>query len=472
MVAPALGKIATDFHVTNKVESQIVLSIFVLAYAVGPLVLGPLSEMYGRVLVLQGANLIFLVFNLACGFAQTKQQLMAFRFLSGIGGSAPLAIGGGVLGDLFKPEERGKAMGMYAMGPLLGPALGPIAGAWVAEKSTWRWMFWSTSIVDFVIFICGIFFLKESYGPYLLHLKAKRLRRETGNPFLRTEFEDNEHSVFHKVTTNVMRSLTMLFTQPIVLVLACYMAYAYGLMYLVLSTFPVLFTKVYHEPLGIAGLNYISLGIGFFFGAPLCGKTTDLIYQKLKAKDPRGQGKPEFRMPSMIPFSFLVPIGLFIYGWTAQNKTHWIFPNIGAAIFGAGTIAAFQCVTTYLVDAYARYAASAIAAATVLRSLAGFGFPLFAPYVYEGLDYGWGNTVLAFFAICVGFPAPVLLWIYGEKLRKRSSLAVGGKKAAPPGGAGGGPPGGPMKGPGGPPGGPMKGPGGPPSGPMKGQPTQ
>jgi len=73
------------------------LSIFVLAYAVGPLVLGPLSEVYGRVPVLQLANLFFLVFNLACGFARTGGQMLAFRFLAGLGGSAPLAIGGGIL---------------------------------------------------------------------------------------------------------------------------------------------------------------------------------------------------------------------------------------------------------------------------------------------------------------------------------------------------------------------------------------
>ena len=133
-------------------------------------------------------------------------------------------------------------------------------------------------------------------------------------------------------------------------------------------------------------------------------------------------------MPLMIPFSFLVPIGIFIYGWSAQLHLHWIVPNVGAFIFGMGTIAAFQCVTTYLVDSYTRFAASAIAAVTVLRSLAGFGFPLFAPAMYTALGYGWGNSVVGFAAICIGFPAPVLLWLFGEKLRKKSKFAVGAKK--------------------------------------------
>src|SRR5690242_2016332 len=94
MIAPALDSISDEFNITNEVEAQLTLSIFVLAYAIGPLFLGPLSEIYGRVIILQLSNLFYLAWNLGCGFAQNSGQLMAFRFLSGLGGSAPLAIGG------------------------------------------------------------------------------------------------------------------------------------------------------------------------------------------------------------------------------------------------------------------------------------------------------------------------------------------------------------------------------------------
>jgi multidrug resistance protein len=142
MVAPALTAIASEFHITNEVELSLTLSIFVLAYAIGPLFLGPLSEMYGRVIVLQTSNLLYLFFNLGCGLAQTKGQLIAFRFFSGLGGSAPLALGGGVLSDLFTAEERGKAIGIYSLAPLLGPAVGPIAGGFITENTTWRCKYW------------------------------------------------------------------------------------------------------------------------------------------------------------------------------------------------------------------------------------------------------------------------------------------------------------------------------------------
>ena len=67
-------------------------------------------------------------------------MLIAFRFLAGLGGSAPFSIGGGVIGDLFDAEHRGQAVSIYWLAPLLGPVVGPVAGAWIAEKSTWRWV--------------------------------------------------------------------------------------------------------------------------------------------------------------------------------------------------------------------------------------------------------------------------------------------------------------------------------------------
>ncbi|TIA01842.1 MFS multidrug transporter [Aureobasidium pullulans] len=424
MVAPAIGVISSDFNITSTAEQQLVLSIFVLAYAIGPLFLGPMSELYGRVRVLQIANAFYFVWNLACGFAQNKSEMMAFRFLAGLGGSAPLAIGGGMLSDCWRPEERGKAISIYSLAPLLGPAVGPIAGGFIAENTTWRWVFWSTCIACFFIQLSGVFFLQETYVPELLKRKKNRLIKETGNTNLHTEYDDPNRKLSVHLKTAFTRPFVMIGTQPIVQFLAIYIAYVYGLMYLVLSTFPGLWTGIYGESTGIGGLNYISLGLGFFLGTQIGAPFNDYFYRRLK-KQNNNVGRSEFRVPLMFPGSVLIPIGLFIYGWTAEYKTHWIGPNIGAAIFSAGNILVFQSCQTYIIDSYQRYAASAVASTTVLRSLAGFGFPLFAPSMYSVLGYGWGNSVLGFIAVGLGLPAPFILWKFGERLRARSKFASG-----------------------------------------------
>ncbi|KAI8254400.1 Efflux pump vrtL [Colletotrichum sp. SAR11_239] len=397
MVAPALEAIAHDLTIPSAFEQILVLSIFVLAYALGPLIWGPLSELYGRIIILQLTTLLYMAFNLGCGLATTKAQLIAFRFLAGFGGSAPMAVGGAVFADLFNAEERGRAISIYSLAPLLGPAIGPIAGGFITQETTWRWIFYSTTIFAGLVQGIGLFVLQETCAPVLLVRIKNRLAKETGNTALRTEFDNPDRTVIRTLAGALTRPFRLFGTQVIIQALAVYMMYLYGIMYLVLSTFSALWTTTYGESTGISGLNYISLGLGFFLGAQTCAKFQDRVYIALKKRyvPDGGPGKPEFRVPMMVPGAVLVPVGLLIYGWSAQYKAHWILPNLGAVLFSAGVIVGFQGIQAFLVDTYTR------------------------------LDYGWGNTLLALIAVGIGLPGPILLWVFGERLRKRSQFAAG-----------------------------------------------
>lgn len=427
MMAPASDQIAAQFGITNSAIIALLTSVFVLAYACGPLFLGPLSEIFGRSRVLQLANLWYLAWNLGCGFAQNEGQLIAFRFLAGLGGSAPLAIGGGVIGDCWRTEERGQAIALYSLAPLLGPVIGPACGAWIAERSTWRWVFWATSIVDAFIQFLGVLFLRETFAPFLLEQKAKRIRmsmdpEKARTRHVRTAFDTSDRhwrSIFSKA---LIRPFKLFFREPIIQLLGIYMAFIYGTLYLFLTTIPAIFETTYGEDVGIAGLNYFALGVGLTGASQVNARMLDKIYKYFQKKN-GGVGKPEYRLPSMVPGTFLLPAGLFITGWTAQAKTHWIGPDIGIALVGAGTILNFQCIQTYVIDAFTLHAASALAAVTFLRSCAGFGFPLFAPAMYNALGYGKGDTILAAVAIVIGCPAPWLFWHYGERIRAASAYA-------------------------------------------------
>jgi hypothetical protein len=266
--------------------------------------------------------------------------------------------------------------------------------------------------------------LQETYAPVLLQRKAASLRKTTGDQGYYTEFDSRERSHRAILGTAFQRPFKLLFTQPIIIFLAVLMAFIYGLMYLMLSTFPALWTKRYGESTQIGSLHYIALGVGFFLGTQIAAPLNDRIYRRLKKKN-NNVGRPEFRIPLMFAGVSLMPVGLFWYGWSAEAKLHWIMPDIGAAIFCSGAIICFQCTQTYVVDSYTRFAASGLAATVVLRSLAGFGFPLFAQAMYNKLGYGWGNSLLAFLGIGIGFPAPFVFWFYGQKLRAMSKFASG-----------------------------------------------
>lgn len=141
MVAPGILAILQEFQTTNITLGSFVVSIYILGYAVGPLALAPVSEIYGRLPVYHGCNVLFVIWTLACAFAPNLGALLAFRFFQGIAGVGALTLGSGTIADLIAPEKRGAFMAIYSMGPLLGPVVGPIAGAFLSQAEGWRWIF-------------------------------------------------------------------------------------------------------------------------------------------------------------------------------------------------------------------------------------------------------------------------------------------------------------------------------------------
>lgn len=315
---------------------------------------------------------------------------------------------------------------MYSLGPLLGPAIGPIVGAWIVERTdNWRWIFGVASIAAGVTAGIGVMILPETYAPRILAIKARKMRKETGNEKLHTIFDRKGTSFITRLEHNMFRPFIMIATQPIIILLSLYMMIMYGTMYLVLTTFESVFRTVYNESVGIASLNYISLALGFTVGGQIGGRMIDRFYKKLREKND-GKGIPEFKLPVMMVTCWCLPAGLIIYGWSAQYAVHWIVPNIGAVLLAIGMLTNFQCIQNYTVDSFGLISASALAALVFLRSLAGFALPLAGPTMYERLGYGWGNTVLALIAAAIGIPAPFLLFKFGPALRRASKYAKEG----------------------------------------------
>ncbi|KAF2668935.1 MFS multidrug transporter [Microthyrium microscopicum] len=424
MAAPALSNISEELQINSAMHTNLVLSIFVLAYCFGPFVSSPCAEIWGRKHIVQYGNLAFLLFNTACGFARTETELIAFRFLAGLGGSATVGIGSAVLSDCWGAENRGQAMSIYQLAPVMGPALAPIVGGFIAQYTTWRWIFWSISIFSIVIQLIAFAALPETYAPRILQLKAQRLRQKLGNPYFRTELEDC--TLRQLLGISLTRPWRLLATQPIIQVMALYQAFNFGMLYLIISSLPKLWEETYGMSKSMASLNYLAL-VGSLIGAQCCGPLTDAIHRRLRKRYGFGDGKglPEFRIPLMVPATGISAAGIFIFGFSAQAKLHWIVPDIGIALFGGGSMVSYLCIQMYMVDTYTRYAASASAASAFLRSLAAFVFPLFAPYLFQRLHYDLGCAVLGSIAVGLGIPAPILLYFYGPRLRKCSSYAAG-----------------------------------------------
>ncbi len=203
----------------------------------------------------------------------------------------------------------------------------------MTEYTTWRWCFWVIVIVNAVVQVIAFFFLRETYAPRLLLVKARALRASTGNLKLQTKWEqsDADRTILGLLRIALSRPWVMLATQPIIQLFALYQAFNFGTLYLLISSFPSLFEGRYGLPRGDASLNYISLAVGSLIGVYICAPATDAVYARLKRRYGLADdepGRPEFRVPLMIPVSFLIPCGILLYGWSAEAKLHWIVPNV------------------------------------------------------------------------------------------------------------------------------------------------
>ncbi|KAF5874111.1 putative mfs multidrug transporter protein [Botrytis fragariae] len=420
MFAPGVTFADKEFHNSSLILSSFTVSIFVLGYVVGPLILAPLSEMYGRRYVLTGGNIIFCVWQIGCALAPSLSTLIGFRFMAGLGGSGCLTIGAGMIADLFHADRRGLATSLFSLGPLFGPVIGPIAGGFVAQRIGWRWVFWILFIAGTIITI-GIECLNVETNPRLLiKRKVARLSKELNRSDLRSVYDPSNsahHSNASVLANAMIRPLKMLIFSPIVFILSLYMAVVYGLLYLLFTTITTVFTDKYHWAPELGGLAYIGLGFGFFLGLVVVARISDVTVVRM-TKANNGIFEPEMRLPACIFFACFIPISFFWYGWSIQAGVHWIVPIIGLIPFGFGMMGIFIPIQTYVIDSFPSFAASGIAALTVSRSLFGAFLPLAGPAMYAKLGYGWGNSVLGFIALAL-IPAPMIIYKFGGRVRKR-----------------------------------------------------
>ena len=277
------------------------------------------------------------------------------------------------------------------------------------------------AIMGFVAFFLDLIFLEETYPPVILISKAAELRRRTKNWGIHAKQEEIEIDFRELVTKNFSRPMRLLFTEPIVLLLSIYMAFIYGLLYLFLTAYPIVFQQIHGMSGGVGGLPYFGMIIGMICAGIYIALTQPSYNKKLAANN--GIPVPEWRIPPIIIGGFSFAGGLFWFGWSGyKREIHWIVPTLSGLLTGFGLLSIFLQALNYLVDAYLMFAASAIAGNTFLRSLAGAGFPLFSQYMFKALGVQWAGTLLGCVALCL-VPIPVAFLIYGERIRRKSAFA-------------------------------------------------
>ncbi|KAJ4264289.1 hypothetical protein NW762_005485 [Fusarium torreyae] len=400
------------------------ISVFTAGFALGPMALAPLSELKGRKPV----------------FA----PLGSSRFWAGVGGSTYSTLVGGIISDIYRPSERNTAMAIFSGGALFGIGFGPLISGFIVDHTSWTWVFWIQVIVNAVLIAVFILVVPETRESVWLARKAKYLNRwyqggqdseptpvelnsVDGSPSVKARrvqwYVDGEVSAENMlalITTSLLRPFQLLFTEPVVFFFSAWAAFSWSVLYIMLAAVPTMFTEVYGFSLSMADATFTSACIGSIL-ATLAG-----IYQEqhiyLLPVDTSDTSSPERRLYFSCVESLLLPVGLFMFGWSATASVHWIVPTIAIGIATAGIFSVYLAVFNYLADTYSTYASSAIAAQSFCRNAIGGVLPLVTNQMYSSLRYGPGSSLLGGIGLLLSI-GPWVLVFYGPHIRSRSRVA-------------------------------------------------
>ena len=418
--ASAVPHISADYHVIQ-VVAILGITLYVLGFAASPVIYAPLSELYGRQGVLLISSFGFALFQFAVATGENLQTILICRFFGGFIGAAPLAVVPAAFSDLFDNTQRGTAVTFFSLGVFVGPIVAPVFGSYIVQYTSWRWTEYVTGIFASIIFVLLCFFFEETHHPTILVQKAKMMRKKTGNWGIHAAHEEVELSINEICQKTITRPIYMLFTEPIIFLITLYNSFVYGILYLLLEAYPIVFIEGYHFYAN-GELPYIALIIGMIFAA-IVNIFMERDYVKRVVAN-NGKPVPEARLFPLMIGGVIFPIGIFWFCWTANyhDSVHWIVPTIAGSFIGYGLMAIFLPCFNYIIDSYLFLAASAIAGNTFMRSSFGAAFPLFAGYMFRNMGTNWAGLLIGLFATAMT-PVPFLFYKYGRLLRQKSKYA-------------------------------------------------
>ncbi|KAL4740165.1 major facilitator superfamily domain-containing protein [Aspergillus similis] len=414
--------VSAKFNVSTEVGT-LGMSLYVLGFAFGPTLFSPLSELFGRRLPILIGVFGFTVFQFGVATAENLQTIIICPFFGGFFGACPIAVVAAVFSDIYDNRHRGLAITIFTMMVFTGPLFAPFIGGFIVDSYLgWRWTEYLAGILGAAAFVLDLFFVHETYPPIVLIKKAEELRRRTKNWGIHAKQEEVEIDLGELIVKNFSRPVRILFSEPVLLLLSIYMAFLYGLLYLFMTAYPIVFQRIHGFNKGVGGLPYFGLIMGEFLGGLFIIAMQPWYNRKLSANG--DIPIPEWRLPPAIIGGMAFAAGLFWFGWTGYTgNIHWIVPTVSGILTGFGLLCIFLQCLNYIIDAYLVFAASALAANSILRSIAGAGFPLFAPYMFNAIGVNWTGTLLGCVATIL-MPIPLLFYLYGHRIRSKSRFAA------------------------------------------------
>lgn len=409
----------------NATDASLPLSLYVLAYGIGPLIFAPLSEipLVGRSPVYIVTFLLFVILSIPTAAVNTFAGLLVLRFLQGFFGSPCLANGGATVQDMYSLLKLPYALTVWVAAAYCGPALGPLLSGFAVPAKGWRWSLWEIVWIAGPVFVAMFICVPETSTPNILLRRAARLRKITGDSRLRSQSEINQRGLnpTSVIIDALIKPIEITIKDPAIAFVNLYTSLVYGIYYSFFEVFPLVYPVMYGFSLGQIGITFlcilIACGIGMatYIGYLYFYLVPDILAHGLRVQESRLQ-------PALIA-AFGPPIGLFLFAWTANPDIHWIASVVGITIYGATVFIVMQCIFVYVPLSYPQYAASLFAGNDFFRSALACGSILFARPLFLNLGVGKGVSLLAGLST-LGVIGMFVLYFSGAKLRARSKFAT------------------------------------------------
>jgi MFS family permease len=431
-IIPMAGRIARDLAGDADAEQQkaasvLLVTIWELGEAAGPLLIAPMSESKGRSLVLNAANTLFVLATLLAALAHGTALFVSARALTGLA-VATNVLCPAIVGDMFAPSQRGAPMSLVMLTPLLGGATGPAVGGALAERFGWRAVVFVSAALAGVCEVMFLVFFRETYKPVIVARKCRadaQWAREAcsggGGGLDDSELVLEPASTWGAVWEAVMRPAVVLSGSLVLQLLALFGSVVFAYFYVMSVSLPDILQHVYGLSESMTGTAFLCFSVGSSISVLVCNTLVDRIYGRLSAQN-GGVGQPEYRLPLVVASATLLPLAIALYGWSAA--LHWPLPVQLASVglIGAAMLVGWIPLLGYVVDAFSDYAASALTGLIVMRCLMGTFLPLTVPWLVERFGYGWGFMFFVGASACLA-PLPVLILRYGGRWRQWSAYS-------------------------------------------------
>ncbi|BGP13809.1 hypothetical protein JCM10213v2_001747 [Rhodosporidiobolus nylandii] len=411
-----------DHSGVSSLDFQATSTAYLAMLGIGPLILAPVSETYGRRPQIVICLFIITVLFIGQALAPNVACLGVLRFIQGTCASIEGPVAAGVVADLWPKRTRGPAMSLFVLTVFTANATGPLCANWIAFKTNWHWVYWVQLISHAVIFVLCLFFFPEPRADVILAKRCARLTKETGRAHYVDGGEQFEGWV-EALKVSCLRPLTYLFTEPIVAALSLWVGFAWGMVFLFVGAIAHVFTETYGFNQGQAGTVLICGFIGAAISCILHNAVQERVFYRKAVLKGHGKAKPEVRLYSSAIGGILFSVGAFCFAWTAREWIHWIVPCIFICMLNVGIYSIYLATYLYIGDVYDKFSSSGQAAQSLLRNVLGAVFPFFGVTMYDNLTFPWASTLVGFIAGAFAI-VPWILIFYGERLRARSKIAI------------------------------------------------